>query len=81
MNYIAQKGGRPVTREELRDFMNGKFLYPGENQWTPIWIDDETKEPDWMKIGGGKVEAGTSHLEKYGKLASRHTDANNMGTR
>ena len=75
--YITQKGGRPVTKEELRDFMNGKPLYPGESHWTPIWIDDQTKSADWMQIGEGEGDPGTSHLEKYNQLTSRHTDANN----
>ena len=41
MALITQRGGRPVTREELRDFMNGRPLCPGETQWVPIWIDDQ----------------------------------------
>ena len=77
IDYITQKGGRPVTGEELIDFMYGKPLYPGENQWTPIWVDDQTKEPDWMQIGDQEGNAGTFHLQKHRKLPTRHTDANN----
>ena len=75
---ITKRGGRPLTREELRDFMNGKPLYPGEIQWTPIWVDDRTKKPDWMQIGEGEGDAGTSWLERSGgSYLSRHTDAGN----
>ena len=73
---ITKRGGRPLTREELRDFMNGKPLYPGEIQWTPIWVDDQTQKPDWMQIGEGEGDAGTSWLERSGgRYLSRHTDA------
>ena len=30
MAYIQRKGVQPLTREELRDHMKGKPLYPGE---------------------------------------------------
>ena len=50
MAYIERLGGRPVTKEELRNKIreNGGPLYPGEIQWTPVWVDWETKGQDWI---------------------------------
>ena len=66
MAYIEEQGGRPVTRQELSDhlFICG-WLYPNEDQFTPIWVDSETKEKDWIQIGeglneDGRIDPGTS---------------------
>ena len=43
--YIESLGGRPVTQEELRNKLreNGRPLYLNEIQWTPIWVNSESK--------------------------------------
>ena len=51
MAYIESKGGRPVTREEMWDFMEGKPIYPGEMILIPVLKDDISKEPDWIQVG------------------------------
>ena len=78
--YIESLGGRPVTQEELRNKIreNGRPLYPYEVMWTPIWVNSESKQPDWMQIGEGEGDAGTSWLERAGGTPiSRHTNADN----
>ena len=80
MAYIESVGGRPITKEELRNKIreNGGPLYPEEIQWTPIWVDWETKEPDWIQIGEGEGDAGTSWLERVGESPIREEiDAEN----
>ena len=58
--------------------MKGRPLYPGEVQWTPIWINGDDKVADWMQIGEGEGDAGTAWLERSGgSYLSRHTDADN----
>ena len=54
MAHIERKNGRPVTREELRDYMKGKPIFPNKSQWVPIWVDDVDKGADWMQVGEGE---------------------------
>ena len=54
-----------------------KPIFPNQSQWVPIWVDDD-KGPDWMQVGEGEGDPGTSWLEESnGRQISRHTDANN----
>ena len=68
MAHIERKGGRPVTRDQLRDYindkLNGKPIFPNQVQWVPIWADEYSKGADWMQVGEGEGEPGTSWLEE-----------------
>ena len=43
--YIEKMGGRMLTLQEARDFMGGKALYPGKENWAAI------QGRDWVEIG------------------------------
>ena len=43
--YIEKMGGRMLTLEEAREFLGGKPLYPGKENWAAI------QDRDWIEIG------------------------------
>ena len=56
--YAIQRGGRLLTNQEIRQYLQTKPLYPGEDQWCA------TYERDWVNVG---YSAGTSHVLDYGE--------------
>ena len=58
-NYAESKGGRLLTLDEAREFMNGSALYPGEDQWAAI------QDRDWVEIGDSAHSPGKSHVKDF----------------
>ena len=51
--YAESKGGRLLTLQEARDYINsvhnGKPLYSKEDQWTAVV--DQNGQKDWIQLG------------------------------
>ena len=43
--YIERMGGRMLTLQEARDFLDGKPLYKGKENWAAI------QDRDWVEVG------------------------------
>ena len=61
--FIRMKGGRMLTLEEARDYLNSLNQPPchGEDQWAAV------SGRDWVQIGDTAHQPGKSHLQALGQ--------------
>jgi len=59
--FAEGKGGRLLSLEEARAFMNSKALLPGEDQWCAVVGADGDR--DWVQVGSSYHHAGKSHVQ------------------
>ena len=64
--------GRLLTLEEARQFINGRALYPGEDQWCAI------QGRDWVQVGDKHHHPGKSHVKDCGGYPPWGDDPNNQ---
>ena len=55
--YAKEMGGRLLTLAEARAAMNGRALYPGEDQWCAV------QGRDWVQVGDASHHPGKSHVQ------------------
>eukprot|EP00931_Biecheleriopsis_adriatica_P003001 TRINITY_DN10421_c0_g3_i2.p1 TRINITY_DN10421_c0_g3~~TRINITY_DN10421_c0_g3_i2.p1 ORF type:complete len:822 (+),score=142.96 TRINITY_DN10421_c0_g3_i2:55-2520(+) len=69
--YAKHMGGRLLTLQEARTLMNGKALYPGEDQWCAV------QGRDWVQVGDKIHHPGKSHNVDCGGYPPWGDDKNN----
>ena len=52
-------GGRLLTLNEARNYIKGKSLYPGEDQWAALY------DRDWIQVGDTRHFPGKSFIQSY----------------
>ena len=65
-DIVRSLGGRLLTIQEAKEFVNGQALYPGLYQWCAVKNPEGLQGNDYIQVGNLKDEPGVGYHEKYG---------------
>ena len=67
-------GGRLLSLDEARAFLEGRPLFPGDDQWCAV---GDNRNRDWVQVGSRHHHPGKSHNVDCGHYPPWGDDANN----